>query len=190
MLHVVRPVKLNEHVVVALLKVLVLFPGVAILPHLAVFVDKTLLLSLSVLNLRNDKAHIRVVVIDGAIEAALISLVHAQVGVAAWGTDLEADEREGVQLMARLEEGVPVVVVDAAQLDAAEVLDQIFLAHEEGTIVGVAPPGHSLGLVGPAVGVIAPIALPLEVTPGVSQLEEPDLITEAILDDNAADQTI
>lgn len=123
MLHVVRPVKLNEHVIVTLLKVLVLLPSVTILAHLAVFVDETLLLSLCVLDLCNDKTHIGVVVVDRAVEATLVSLVDAQVGMATWRTDLEANERKGAKLMARLEKGIPVVVVDAAQLDAAEVLD-------------------------------------------------------------------
>ena len=123
MLHVVRPVKLNEHVVVTLFKVLVLLPSIAILAHLAVFVDKTLLLSLCVFDLCYNKAHIGVVVVDRAIEAALISLVDAQVGMATWSADLEANERERAELVARLEEGIPVVVVNAAQLDTAEVLD-------------------------------------------------------------------
>ena len=39
--------------------------------------------------------------------------------------------------MAGLEEGVMVVVIDAAELDAAEVLEQVLLTHEEGTIIFV-----------------------------------------------------
>ena len=70
--------------------------------------------------------------------------------------------------MARLEERVLVVVVDAADLNPAEVFDQVLLAHEEGTVVGVGPAGKSFGLVRPAVAVVAPVTFPLEVTPRVA----------------------
>lgn len=56
------------------------------------------------------------------IEAPVISLVDGQVVVATRGTNLEPDQREGVKLMAGLEERVPVVIVDAAKLDSAKVL--------------------------------------------------------------------
>ena len=42
--------------------------------------------------------------------------------------------------MAGLEESVLIVVVDAAELDAAEVFEQVLLAHEEGAIISVCPP--------------------------------------------------
>jgi len=41
--------------------------------------------------------------------------------------------------MAGLEERVLVVIVDAAELDSAKVLQQIFLTHEEGTVICVRP---------------------------------------------------
>ena len=50
---------------------------------------------------------------------------------------MEANETERVKLMACLEEGVLVVVIDAAELDAAEVLEHVLLAHEEGAIISV-----------------------------------------------------
>ena len=125
-----------------------------------------------------------------AVKAAIIRLVDRQVVVAARGTDLEADEREGAKLMASLEESVLIVVVDAAELDAAEVLNQILLTHEECSVICIRPPSSPLGCVCPAVGVIAPISLPLEVTPRVSQLEEPYLVAEAVLNHNAANQTV
>ena len=92
--------------------------------------------------------------------------------------------------MFRLEERVLVVVVDAAHLDTTEVLDQIFLAHEERAIIGVAPASGFLGLISPAVRVIAPVALPLEVTPRVAKLVETNLITECVRNLNTAKEAI
>ena len=54
MLNIVRPVKLDIHVVFTLFEMLILFPGVTILAHFAVFVDEILLFSVSVLDPRND----------------------------------------------------------------------------------------------------------------------------------------
>ena len=70
-----------------------------------------------------------------AVKATIIGLIDRQVVVATWSTDLEADEREGAQLMASLEEGILIVVVDTAELDTAEVLNQILLTHEESAII-------------------------------------------------------
>ena len=70
-----------------------------------------------------------------AVKATIVSLIDRQVVVAAWSTDLKADEREGAQLMASLEEGILIVVVDTAELDAAEVLNQILLTHEECSVI-------------------------------------------------------
>ena len=71
------------------------------------------------------------------IKAPVISLVDGQVVMAARSIYLEADKRERVELMAGLEERVFVVIVDAAKLDSAEVLQQILLTHEEGTIISI-----------------------------------------------------
>ena len=84
MLNVVRPVELDEHIVVTLLEVLVLFPSVTILAHLTILIHKAFLVSVRVLNLGNDKADVRVVVIDRTIEAAFIRLIDAQVVVTTW----------------------------------------------------------------------------------------------------------
>lgn len=70
-----------------------------------------------------------------AVKATIVSLIDRQVVVAAWSTDLEADERERAQLMASLEEGILIVVVDTAELDTAEVLNQILLTHEECAVI-------------------------------------------------------
>ena len=64
---------------------------------------------------------------------------------------MEADESKGVELMTSLEEGVLVVVIDSAELNSAEVLNQVLLAHEEGAIVKVCPASYALGFVSPAV---------------------------------------
>ena len=125
-----------------------------------------------------------------AVEATIIGLVDRQVVMAAWGTDLEADKREGAQFMTSLEECILISVVDTAELDTAEVLNQILLTHEESSVVFIRPPSSLLGCIGPAVGVIAPVALPLEVTPWVPQLVESHFVAEAILDHYAANQAV
>ena len=137
MLHIVGPIELNEHVVLTCTQVLVFLPDITIHTLLAVTVDELFLLSIRILDLRDDQAHIAIVVIDVAIEASVIRLVDSQVGVAAGSIHLEANETERVKLMACLEEGVLVVVIDAAELDAAEVLEHVLLAHEEGAIISV-----------------------------------------------------
>jgi len=71
------------------------------------------------------------------IKAPVISLVDGQVVMATRSINLEADKRERVELMAGLEERVFVVIVDAAKLDSAKVLQQILLTHEEGTIISI-----------------------------------------------------
>ena len=53
--------------------------------------------------------------------------------------------------MASLEEGVLVVVVDAAELNTTEVLLQIGKAHEECTIVLVRPASLLLGIRSPTI---------------------------------------
>ena len=70
-----------------------------------------------------------------AVKATIVSLIDRQVVVATWSTDLKADERERAQLMASLEEGILIVVVDTAELDTAEVLNQILLTHEECAVI-------------------------------------------------------
>ena len=70
-----------------------------------------------------------------SVKATIVGLIDRQVVVATWSTDLEADEREGAQLMASLEEGILIVVVDTAELDTAEVLNQILLTHEECAVI-------------------------------------------------------
>ena len=189
-LDVVRPVKLNVHVVFARLKILVLFPNVSVLSHLSILVGEGLLLSLWVLDLCHDQAHIRVIVLNVPVEAPIIRLVDRQIVMATRGRDHEANEGEGAKLMACLEEGVLVVIVDAAELEATEVLLQIRYAHEEGTIVFVGPIGLFLRRGGPAVGVITPITLPFEVTPRVPQLEKFDCVPERVSDLNTAQKTV
>ena len=137
MLHVVGPIELNEHVVLTWTQVLIFLPNITIHTLLAVTVDELFLLGVWILDLCDDQAHIAIVVVDVAIEASVIRLVDSQVGVAAWCIHLEANETERVKLMACLEGGVLVVVIDAAELDAAEVLEHVLLAHEEGAIIGV-----------------------------------------------------
>ena len=103
-----------------------------------------------------------------AVEATIVRLVDRQVVVTARSTDLEADKRVGAQLMASLKKCILIVVVDAAKLDTAEVLNQILLAHEEGAVILIRPACSSLGSICPAVRVIAPVTFPLEVTPRIS----------------------
>ena len=70
-----------------------------------------------------------------AVKATIVSLIDRQVVVATWSSDLKADKRERAQLMASLEEGILIVVVDTAELDTAEVLNQILLTHEECAVI-------------------------------------------------------
>ena len=107
-----------------------------------------------------------------------------------WSSDDEADKGKRVELMAGLEEGVLVVVVDTAELDSAEILSHILVAHEERTIISISPASLSLALFCPAVRVITPITVPFEVTPRVSELEELESITELIIDLDTANQTV
>ena len=90
-LHVVRPVELNEHVVLTRFQILILLPNVTIHALFTVLVDEPLLLSIGVFDLRDDESHIAVVVVDVAIEAPVIRLVDRQVVMAARGADLEAN---------------------------------------------------------------------------------------------------
>ena len=96
MLHVVRPIELHEHVILTWCKVLILFPDVTIHALLAITVDELFLLCVRILDHRYDQAHIAIVIINMAIEASVIRLVDGQVGVAAWGIHLEANETERV----------------------------------------------------------------------------------------------
>ena len=70
-----------------------------------------------------------------AVKATIVGLIDRQVVMTTWSTDLEADECEGAQLMASLKEGILIVVVDTAELDTAEVLNQILLTHEECAVI-------------------------------------------------------
>lgn len=90
-LDVIGPVELYIHVVVTLLKMLILFPSVTVLAHLAIFVDHSPLFSLCIFDFGNDEADVGVVVVDRSIKAALISLVDAQVMVTTGCSNLEAD---------------------------------------------------------------------------------------------------
>ena len=92
--------------------------------------------------------------------------------------------------MACLEGAILIVVVDAAELDSAEVLRQILLAHEEGTIISISPTSLLLRLCRPGVRVITPVSLPLEVTPWISELVESDSVTKLVLDLDAAEKTV
>ena len=103
MLDIVWPIKLDVHVVLTGLKILVLFPGVSILTLFTVHVGEYFFLVVWILDFGNDQSDIGVVVIDLAIEASLISLVHGQVVVTSWCIHHKADEGKGVELMAGLE---------------------------------------------------------------------------------------
>lgn len=189
-LNILGPVELYKHVVVTLLEIFIFFPCVTVLTHFAVLVYKILIVSVSILDLGNYEAYIGVVVVDRALKATLISLVDTKIVMTTGRSDLETNKCERVCLMARLEERVLVVVVDAAHLDAAEVFYQISLAHEEGTIISVAPASDFLRRVSPAVRVIAPVTLPLEVAPRVAKLVEANLILELVLNLDAAKESI
>ena len=84
--------------------------------------------------------------------------------------DLEANQSEGVHLVASLEERVFVATDESAKLDSAEVLHDVFQAHKEGSVILISPASELLRLRSPGVRVITPITLPLEVTPRVPQL--------------------
>ena len=189
-LYVVRPVKLNIHVVLSWLKVLVLLPYVAILSHLTILVNELLLFSVGVFDFGDNESHVGVVVVDMAIKASVIGLVDGQVMMSAWRADLETNQGKRAQLMARLEEGVLVVVVETAELNPAEVLLEILFAHEEGTIVSIGPSCGLLRLSCPAVRVVTPISFPLEIAPWISELVKPDAVLELIDDFDAANQTV
>ena len=92
--------------------------------------------------------------------------------------------------MASLEEGILVVVDAAAELASAEVFDEILLAHEEGTVFFIGPASLLLRLGCPAVRGVAPVAVPLEVTPRIPQLEQLDSVAELVGDLHAADETV
>ena len=51
----------------------------------------------------------------------------------------KTDQSKRVELMASLEERVPIVIVDSANLNSAEVFPQIVNTHEESTIISVGP---------------------------------------------------
>ena len=74
-LHIVRPVELDEHVVLTRLKVFILLPDVPVHAHLSILVNKALLLGVWVLNLSDNQAHIGVVVVDVTAKAPIVSLI-------------------------------------------------------------------------------------------------------------------
>jgi len=57
-LHVVRPVKLDVHVVLTRFKIFVLFPGVTILSHLSILINEAFLLCVRILYLGYDESDI------------------------------------------------------------------------------------------------------------------------------------
>jgi len=77
-----------------------------------------------------------------AVEATIIRLVDRQIVMTTGCRDLEANQSERVKLMAGLKGGILVVIVNTAELDSAEVLDKILLAHEESTIIRIAPASY------------------------------------------------
>lgn len=190
MLHVVRPVKLNVHVVVASLKVFVLFPDISVLTHFTILVSENLVLFVGVLDFSDYESDIGVVVVNVSIEAAIIGLVDGQIVMATCTIDLETDQSKGVQLMACLEERVCVAPDEAAKLNSAKVLHHVLQAHKEGTIVRIGPLCELFGLRRPAVRVVTPITLPFEVTPRIPQLNQFNGVTKAVLNLDTAKQTI
>ena len=190
MLHVVRPIEFDVHVVLARLEVLILLPGITVHAGLTILVGESLLFSVGILDLSDNQSDVGVVVVNMAVETTIICLVDSQIVMATGCGNLEANESVRVKLMAGLEEGILVVVVNAAKLNSAEVLNKILLAHEEGTIISIRPASDTLRFVCPLVRVITPVSFPFEVTPRVSKLEESDGLSKSILDHDTADQTV
>ena len=102
-----------------------------------------------------------------SIEAPFVLLADTDVVL----TLVEYDEaHQGVAraTVGGLHEGVVVVVVDHADLDAAEVVAHVSVAHPEETLLVIVA-ALALDFGCPELGGVGPIAVPLEVAPGVSE---------------------
>lgn len=129
----------------------------------------------------DDHSSPRVLVVILTVKASFVGLINGQVKVPAIAGNFKSNQRKAAVLVPHLLRAVQIVLVQTTNLDAAEVVFEVFEAHEEGTVVFGSPVRLLFELWGPVfVVIVAPIALPFELTPRISELNQFYLIAKHV----------